>query len=56
MTLLILSTIVATLSGCAAHGRQWENKTIVQHYESMRNELRKKEQAGTEGGCPTCVN
>ncbi len=56
MLFLFAASIVGGLSGCGSHGKKWENTTIVRHYESMRNELKKKEQAGTEGGCPTCVN
>ena len=32
-----------------------EARPAVQHYEKMRQQLKRKEQAGTEGGCPTCV-
>ena len=42
-------------SGCATYGRKWESRSIVQHYETMRNQLKKKERSGAEGGCPTCV-
>lgn len=42
-------------SGCATYGRKWERRSIVQHYETMRNKLKKKERSGAEGGCPTCV-
>lgn len=32
-----------------------EAAPVVKHYEKMRNQLKKKEQSGAEGGCPTCV-
>jgi len=57
LTLLsALATIGASgLSGCAAQGKVLEQQSIVRHYEAMRNQLKKKEQSGAEGGCPTCV-
>jgi hypothetical protein len=47
--------LASTMAGCATNRMQFEQRSIVQHYEAMRKQLKTKERSGAEGGCPTCV-
>ncbi len=60
LALLWFSVFVLSLgawSGCAHQlsTAKLESRSIVVHYDDMRQQLNKKERSGSEGGCPTCV-